>query len=158
MILWRLSFLGNLKPSNNKFVLRTTPTWNPRSFFLINFPILCAIPTVASNNLVLVRDFWPTGAPLLHRSLTRPLEVHVGPRNTSVWHVGVGRPAGYLMTKRGQFEIRSGKGVGQLQLETLFLSFECFFPHYLPYQPLPQITSSWPMILDQLVRHFFNVI
>ena len=70
-VLRRSSFLCNLKPLDKELGLIRTPTWAP-FIFLLKKIILSTIPIVASSNLVLGWNFWPTGALLCH-SLNRPL-------------------------------------------------------------------------------------
>ena len=64
-VLWKSSFLENLKSLDMKFGLQRTPTLGVP---LLLFFILFVIPTVASNNLVLGKNYWLIGA-LLHCSL-----------------------------------------------------------------------------------------
>ena len=71
--LQRSSFGGNLKPSDKKLDLQKT--WNSRHSKKIKnycLSILSVTPTVASNNLVLGWNSWPTGI-LLHCSWNRRL-------------------------------------------------------------------------------------
>ena len=67
-ILQRPSFLDNLKWLDKKLDLQQTSTWDMfvLGVFFLFISILSAIPTVASNNLVLGKNSWPTSA-LLHR-------------------------------------------------------------------------------------------
>ena len=46
-LLWRSSFLGNLKPSHKKLDFQRTPTWG--NILNYAFTILSNIPTIASN-------------------------------------------------------------------------------------------------------------
>ena len=69
-VLWRSSLCDNLKPANKKLGLRRLAT---RGHFWIVLSILSAIPTIASNTLVLTWYSWPTSA-FLHHNLKRSLD------------------------------------------------------------------------------------
>jgi hypothetical protein len=58
-VLQRSSLLGNIKPLDKKLGLRKLQL---EGFYFLFFPILSTISTVASNDLVLSMNSWPTGA------------------------------------------------------------------------------------------------
>ena len=71
-VLWRWSFLGNLKALDKKIDRWRTPIWI--EYFYCH-SIFSIIPSLASNNHVLGWNSWPTNA-LLHHSVKRPLHIY----------------------------------------------------------------------------------
>ena len=69
-LLYKSNFLNNLKSSYKKLGLLENS--NLRHFFFKKKTILSTILTIASNNLILDCNSWPTGAHL-HHSLNWPL-------------------------------------------------------------------------------------
>jgi hypothetical protein len=144
---------------------RTTPTWNSLSFFLIFLPVLSIMPTGTSNNLILTWNSWLTGAPLFHhRSLTRSLEVHIGPCNTVVWPVGGGRPAVWWQREDNVKYGPAGGGERKGGEQGLRLMMMGFLPYLyidllLPWCTYPTLPSfpylSWCMrwAYKSLVHH-----
>ena len=80
-VLWRLSFLGNLKPSDKKLDLHKTPPLDFSSSFLLLFPSRLPHQPLPQNNFTLDWNSRPTDT-LLRHILNRLLVSKIRARET----------------------------------------------------------------------------